>query len=260
MPSPFPGMDPYIEDPQRWPDFHGRFITALVGGLQPLLRPKYVATAEERVYVAETERLIRPDVAVIRASHGSPGGTAVASVEPDVARVFAVELEDIHESYIQIVDTTNQRRVVTAIEVLSPKNKRKGPGRQSYLQKCRELSRSGANFVEIDLLRGGRSALWTNRVTPDALEPFHYSVVVTRRKPLRQEVYTTTVRQRLPRVAIPLGPGDADVTLHLQTAFNRCWDEGPYPELLNYAGLPPGRMSDEDAAWCVDLLREKQLR
>ena len=70
MPSRFPGMDPYIEAPDRWPDFHGRFIAAIVGTLQPLLRPKYVATGEERVYVAETERLIRPDVAVLRTSGG----------------------------------------------------------------------------------------------------------------------------------------------------------------------------------------------
>ncbi len=27
MPSPFPGMDPYLEDPAFWEDFHDRFVT-----------------------------------------------------------------------------------------------------------------------------------------------------------------------------------------------------------------------------------------
>lgn len=259
MPSPFPGMDPYIEAPERWPDFHGRFIAALVGALQPLLRPKYVATGEERVYVAETERLIRPDVAVVRAPRGAAGRSSVASMEPDVAHVFAVELEDIHESYIEIVDPKSERRVITAIEVLSPKNKRKGPGRDSYLQKRKELWKRGANLVEIDLLRSGRWSVWTGQDAPDDLEPFHYVVVVTRRKPRRHEAYTRTVRERLPRIAIPLMPGDPDVTLDLQVPFNRCWDEGPYPALLNYDKPPPGKMSKEDAAWCLDVVRKKRI-
>ena len=96
--------------------------------------------------------------------------------------------------------------------------------------------------------------------SPDELDPFHYIVVVTRRKPRRHEAYTRTVRDRLPRIAIPLAPGDPDVTLDLQVPFNRCWDEGPYPALLRYGGPPPGKMSKADATWCADLLREKQMR
>lgn len=260
MPSPFPGMDPYIEDPERWPDFHGRFIAAIVGSLQPLLRPAYVATAEERVYVAETERLVRPDVAVVRASGGATGRTAVASPQPDVARVFAMELEDIHESYIEIIDPARDRSVITAIEVLSPKNKRKGPGRDSYLKKRNELWKRGANLVEIDLLRAGRWTVWTGQATNEDLQPFHYVVVVSRHEPRRHEAYTRTVRERLPRIAVPLAPGDHDVTLDLQLPFDRCWDEGPYPALLRYDKQPPGKMSRGDAAWCADRLREKQMR
>ena len=172
MPSPFPGMDPYIEDPGRWPDFHGRFIAAIVGTLQPLLRPKYVATGEERVYVAETERLIRPDVAVLRTSGGVAGRGAVAAVEPDAAQVFAIEQEDIHETYIEIVDPNDDRRVIAAIEVLSPKNKRKGAGRDSYLKKRKELWKRGANLVEIDLLRGGRWTVWTGQAAPTSSTRF----------------------------------------------------------------------------------------
>ena len=259
MPSPFPGMDPYIERPDRWPDFHDSLITHIRGTLQPLLRPKYVASGQERVYVATNERLVRPDVAVIRARQ-SPGGVKVTMAEPDVAHVFAMDVEDIREPYLQIIDPNDEGKVVTAIEVLSPKNKRAGPGRNSYLEKRRELWERGANLVEIDLLRGGRWTVWTGQDAPDELDPFHYVVAVTRRKPRRHEAYTTTVRQRLPRVAIPLAPGDNDVTLDLQIPVNRCWDEGPYPALLRYGERPPGKMSKADVAWCLDVLREKQMR
>ena len=259
MPSPFPGMDPYIERPQRWPDFHDSFIAMMRGALQPLLRPKYAASGQERVYVAEAERLVRPDVAIIPTSRGALAKGAVATVEPDAPYLVAIEIEEIREPFLQIIDVTNDSRVVTAIEVLSPKNKRAGPGRESYLKKRQELWRIGANVIEIDLLRAGRSTVWHGETIAAELEPFHYVVVVSRRTPRRHEVYSTTLRQRLPRIAVPLGANDPDVTLDLQLPFNRCWDEGPYPALLRYDGPPPGKMSKADVKWCLDLLREKRM-
>jgi hypothetical protein len=265
MASPFPGMDPYIERPDHWPDFHDRLITYIAEGLQRRLKPKYVALVQDRVYVAESGRLVRPDVAVARTRQGvKPGAGSSArtatTLEPDPAKVVALEIEDIREPLIQIVEPSNTARVVTAIEVLSPKNKRPGPGRRSYLQKRKELWRAGTNLVEIDLLREGRPTAWGSQRPAEGTAAFHYSVVVTRKRPPQHEFYERTMRDRLPRVAVPLGKGDPDVTLDLQAAFNRCWDEGPYPELLAYGGPPPGRMGEADIAWCVELLREKQLR
>src|SRR5687767_8101879 len=135
MPSPFPGMDPYIERPQIWPDFHDSLITNLRGLLQPLLRPKYVAVVQDRLYVAETDRAVLPDVSIVR--HQNPAGstaTAPTALAPDPAQVFALEDEEVREPLIHIVDPKKPSRVITAIEVLSPKNKRPGPGRKSYLQ------------------------------------------------------------------------------------------------------------------------------
>jgi hypothetical protein len=61
-------MDPYIERPAIWPDFHDAFVTAIRGLLQPLLKPRYVALMQDRWFVVESDRPIRPDVAVIRQS------------------------------------------------------------------------------------------------------------------------------------------------------------------------------------------------
>ena len=55
MLSPFPGMDPYLEDPGSWPDLHHRLISAASDQLNAQLRPRYLARIEERVYVDDGE-------------------------------------------------------------------------------------------------------------------------------------------------------------------------------------------------------------
>ncbi len=66
MPSPFPGMDPYLEDPTLWRDLHQRLITYIADALQPQVRPRYRAQIEERLYVVQSRRSIYPDVRVIQ--------------------------------------------------------------------------------------------------------------------------------------------------------------------------------------------------
>ena len=156
MPSPFPGMDPYIERPALWPDFHDSLITFIRGALQPLLRPRYVAAkAQDRLFVVESDRPIRPDVAVVRTSSPkSSGGAAIAVMEPDAPAVFELWREEMREPLIQIIEPAAGNRIVTAIEVLSPDNKAAGEGRDSYLKKREEYWASGTNLkVEVDLLR-----------------------------------------------------------------------------------------------------------
>jgi hypothetical protein len=94
----------------------------------------------------------------------------------------------------------------------------------------------------------------------ETLQPWHFLVTVTRRWPSRQEVYAIPLQRRLPRIAIPLADDDPDVPLDVQAAFTRCWDEGPYPELLRYDGPPPGAMPDSDIQWCEQVLRAAGLR
>jgi hypothetical protein len=245
-----------LERPAIWPDFHNRFIACICGELQPSLRPRYVALTEERHYVVESERPIRPDVSIIRTGRdGLSGGAAVAVLETDAPAVFEFWTEEIREPLIHIIEPAAGNRIVTAIEVLSPDNKQPGPGRVSYQRKRDELWSGGANLVEIDLLRDGER---TVRVSPEKLEglrPWHYLVAATRRWPSREEVYAVPLQRRLPRVAIPLAADDRDVPLDLQAAFTRCWNEGPYPELLRYHEPPPGTLAPEETAWCQQTLK-----
>lgn len=260
MPCPFPGMDPYIERPAIFPDFHDSLITYIRAALQPLLRPKYVALAADRLFVVESDRPIRPDVSVVRTGLPNRAEGQAAVLEPDAPAVFELWCEEIREPLIHIVEPAAENRIVTAIEVLSPDNKQAGPGRNSYLRKREEYWSGGTNLVEIDLLREGDSTVRVSAEHLGGLQPWHYLVAITRRWPSRQEVYAVPLQRHLPRVSIPLAAEDKDVTLDLQAVFSRCWDESPYPELLRYDGPPPGRMTAEEAQWCEERLRAGGFR
>lgn len=260
MGCPFPGMDPYIERPEIWADFHDSLIACIRGIVQPLLRPRYVALTQDRLYVVESGRPIYPDVSVLRTPSSAHTLAKAVTLEVDAPVVFDLQPEEIRQPLIHIVEPAAGNRVVTAIEVLSPDNKTASAGRAAYLQKREELRGSGANLVEIDLLREGEP---TVRISPEnlaGLRPWHYLVTVTRSKPPRQEIYPVLLQKRLPRFALPLADDDKDVPLDLQAAFTRCWNEGPYPELLRYEGLSPGRMTAEEVTWCEDVLRRGGFR
>jgi hypothetical protein len=115
MRCPFPGMDPYVEWPQIWPDFHDSLIVAIRGLLQPLLRPRYAALTQDRLYVVEADRPIYPDVAVFRTNKPRTRSTT-AVLEADVPAVFELWREELREPMIQIIEPAAGNRLVTALE------------------------------------------------------------------------------------------------------------------------------------------------
>src|SRR5690349_10750899 len=137
MNSPFPGMDPYLE--QFWGDVHLTMIAHSRAAIQKQLPRDLVARVDERVFVESTEgepRDIIPDVRVVergraeRPALRSSNGIAVA--EPLIVQL--AENEPVRQGFIEIIDIKAGRRVVTVIEILSPSNKIPGPGRDLYLQ------------------------------------------------------------------------------------------------------------------------------
>src|SRR5262249_40382647 len=155
MQCPFPGMDPYIERPEIFPDFHLRFIGIVAAHLQPLLRPKYLALTQERLILVEPETVRYPDVAVVKSPKLTGPSPATAVLEPDAPALFDLSHEEIRQPYLTIIEPAARNRIITAIEVLSPSNKESGEGRKSYLAKRDEFWDAGVNLVEIDLLREG---------------------------------------------------------------------------------------------------------
>ena len=267
MPSPFPGLDPYLESPRYWSDLHERFITYAAESLQQQFTPRYRALIGERLVVRATARVMIPDVTVVRrpaprSAVAAAGGVATAvalAVEADEPTVFATFMDDLREAYIEIIDRTGQQ-VVTSIEVLSPINKT-GEGRKQYRQKQEEMLRGGVNLVEIDLLHAGEHTVVAPRLNMERHEPFHALVSVWRAaNPYNCEVYFVRLQTRLPRIRIPLLPEDPDVVLDVQAVLTRCYDAARYDLDLDYTRLPPIALPPSDMAWVEDYLREQGLR
>ena len=252
--SPFPGMDPYLEAPAIWPDFHGEMIYACRTQLLDHLPAGYEASVEERLRLFEREPEPRSqerfaDVAVTSGARwrggvdGGGGGVATAGrVEAVTVDVPLVAWEE-RERWIEVVRQP-QRRVVTVIELLSPTNKG-GSGFREYQHKRQELIRNGIHLVEIDLLLGGR------RVDPERLLPAgDYYVLLTRRdEPERRIVYPWTLPTPLPAVPIPLDEPDPDVELDLSAALAEAYRRGRYRRRLRYADDAPVELSPEARDW-----------
>lgn len=258
MPSPFPGMDPYLERPDLWPSFHDSLVNCIRGALQPVLRPRYLPVTQHRLYVVEAYDATRADD---QADHSSPReGTASGIPGAEAPAVFKLQREPVREPLIHIIDPSADNRAVTVIEVLSPANKKPGPGHVSYIREREEAWEDGTNLVEIDLLHAGEPAVRVSAENLDLLRPWRYLVAVTRGNPAQQEVYALPLQRRLPRIAIPLGEDDPDVTLDLQEVFTRCWEEGFDPNTLGYGAPPPGVWTVSEILWCEQQLRQAGYR
>jgi hypothetical protein len=234
MPSPFPGMDPYLESRSIWPDLHLSLIVGIGDALAPQVGPNYYVRVEQRTYVAEVERddrLTRPDT------------------------VLLPRLEMIREGYLEIRDT-GTHEVVTAIELLSPTNKVPGEGRRKYEEKRQEVLLTATSLIEIDLLRGGQ---------PMAMEPIPagaYRILVApgwERPRARLTVFQ--IRSLLPELSVPLRRGEAEPRVDLASMLASLYDRARYDVSVDYRLAPPEPpLSPEDAAWTEELLRAAGLR
>lgn len=247
MPSPFPGVDPFLES-QRWEDFHTRFITILSELLVPKLRPRYVVDVERHVYVTRGEeevlRIVVPDAVVVETEHvGRESTVAVgtATLQPVTHRIAIPR----HRQPYLVIRTRRSETVLTVIELLSPWNKTPEAGVAEYLTKRANVLDSSANLVEFDLLRGGRRL-----PTVEPLQAGDYYAFVSRpRRRPEVDVYAWTLRDPLPTLPIPLDESVPDVLLDLQTAFTMTYDRAGYDYSLDYADSVRPELSMEDAQW-----------
>jgi hypothetical protein len=264
MRSPFPGMDPYLE--QFWGDVHHTMINRSRAAIQKQLPGDLVARVDERGFVEPSVGLPRnivPDVRVVerglrlepvlRASNG------VAVAEPLLVHIE--EDEPMRQGFIEIIDLKSGRRVVTVIEIINPSNKVPGPGRELYVKKQNELRQAGVSLVEIDLNRTGSRVLSaTFELIPDGHRTPYAACVRRSCKPLIFEYYRLPLRERLPAIAIPLRQTDQDIPLDLQSVLDECCDEGRYVDDIDYHEESDPPLGREDAQWADALLREQGFR
>lgn len=252
MPSPFPGMNPYIDRASVWHDFHERWIPRVADLIGAQVLPRYYVTIDEHMFIhelsSEERRFIgRGDVLVpaLAPAGARPAGAGTVLEAPAEVGVPAVDTEAV--SFLEIRDRESNE-VVTVLELLSPANKYAGPDREQYLARARTIQRSWTHFVEIDLLRGGPRMPWLD------MPPCDYYVVVSRaeRRP-RAGFWPIRLRDRLPQVPIPLRNGDADVLLDLQQVLDRIYDAAGYAFRI-YSSPPEPTLSSEDAVWAAQFI------
>jgi hypothetical protein len=255
MPSPFPGMDPFIEG-QRWEDFHAELITGIRAALVPRVAPRYMARVEERVILEHAPETlpptIRPDVAVSRtASPVSPGGGTALLDAPTIVRIAVPRREQ--ERFIEL-RLRDDDTLVTVIEVLSPSNKRPGTdSRREYLAKREAILLSEVHLVEIDLLRGGER-LPMEGALPEG--DFYAIVSRSSRRPAC-EVWPRTLRDPLPQVQVPLLERDEHVDLDLQEVFASAYDRAGYDYSLGYRRAVEPPVDEATASWIEEVLARR---
>jgi hypothetical protein len=246
-------MDPYLEHPALWPSIHTRLIVALANQIGQKIRPRYVASVEDRVYIEEAEQQRIPDLWVQKARPGGPGPIPADGSSTATPLVVEVQELEVREHYIEILDRYRDFGVVTVVELVSPSNKTAGPGRDSYLAKQREIRDSECHLVEIDLLRRGRHVMSIPESHVTRAEPFDYLICVNRwpaRK--RFELYPCTLRDPLPTIGIPLAEPDPDAPLAIQTALAQVYGDAGYDLRVRYDEpcVPP--LSHADQEWASE--------
>jgi Protein of unknown function (DUF4058) len=261
MASPFPGMNPYLENPTLWQKVHKRLIVTISDVLSPQLRPKYIVDIEERVYQTdENDSLLVgiPDLAVQSnqaTTKQETGNIAVASPPTQAVTVIIPMPETVKESYLEVRDVAT-REVVTVIEVLSPKNKRAGEGRQAYEKKRRQVLGSLSHLVEIDLLRNGKPmAILQNDVQSD------YRILVSRSdfRP-KADLLAFNLQHPIPSFELPLRDKDIEPVFDLQTILNELYDRASYDLVIDYKKEPIPGLSKTNQEWLNTLLHQQGLR
>lgn len=227
MSSPFPGMDPFLEDPRLWPSFHHQLVASLYQILLPGLVDRYRARVQQRHYVTE---------------------------EPLFTSIIR---ENRLEEFIEIRSRSDDR-LVTLIDIASPINKTLSQGRDAYHHTRRMARTQHASIVEIDLVLQGTPLLDFSR---DGLPEWDYAITITRNtQPERFEVYTATLPKRLPRFKVPLAADDRDTVIDLQSAFVRTYDQGSFASQIDYRLEPDVRFKPPVKEWFDRWLKEAKIR
>jgi hypothetical protein len=259
MPGPFPGVDPYLEDPAFWPEFHHLFITYLFEALNEILPQNYQARVNERSNLVDVSawaaKQIIPDVAVDKSPAPTPpSGVVTATLETEPVTLPITILDQETEGYIEILHQPG-RELITVIELLSPTNKA-GEGRRDYIVKRNAILKRLVHLVELDFLVGG------HRMPMAAPLPAgDYYAVVSRYEPRPDsQVYAWSVRQPLPKILVPLKAPDPDVALDLAAVFATTYQRGRYQRVLDYTQQVPAPLAPDDRTWVEAQARQSASR
>lgn len=156
--------------------------------------------------------------------------------------------EEITERYLEIREVKTGK-VITAIEILSPKNKRTGEGKEAYLRKHRRILQTQTHLIEIDLLRINSTFLYHHTPVSD----YHILISRSHDRP-SADLYNFSVRDRIPDIPIPLRPNEAEPILDIQTIFQQIYQRGRYDMAIDYTQQPEPTLNEVDLIWVKELI------
>ena len=256
MPSPFPGMDPYLEG-YLWPDVHQRLAIAICDQLTPQIRPAYVARVNlytvRDTHPEEDIGILYPDVEVFEKKKHIQEPTSsyhgdLPPITPATGTIPTVGFPEVRIPEIEIRDR-KKNTLITAIELLSPVNKRR-PGLEPYREKRRKLNQSGVHLLEIDLIRRGERPF-----SHPTLHGSHYLMALTRAGTGKTDIWSIAIKDRLPVLPVPLKDTESDARLDLGQALTGIYDRSDYQLSIDYREVPPPpEFIEEDARWINTLL------
>ncbi len=255
MPSPFPGMDPYLEHPSLWPDIHNSLITAIRDELSPQVAPRYYVGVERRAYLFKPDDIVfvgRPDVSIVRLQRQPAMAEMAALAVAEPLAVYAVDVpmaDEVSENFLEIREVKTGR-LITLMELLSPVNKLSDEGREQYVRKREDVLRTRTSLVEIDLLRAGRPMAV---VGPDVESDYRILVSPGWRRP-HARMHAFGLRQPIPEISIPLQKGEEEPTLALNDVLHSLYNRARFDLRLDYAEAPVPPLTDEDAAWAQEIV------
>lgn len=260
MPSPFPGMDPFLEHPLLWPTLQQYVVNNLADRLGETLPRRYQAGIRERIYQEAPDGDLFPagppppqycPVPMVQKAHGN-------GVRP-ITPCWNIPLtpQEVREPYVAITLAGAPERMVTVIEVLTLANKTAGHiGRHKYREQQRQLLAGSTNLLELDLLLGGQHTVVAPRERLLRRGSYDYLVCLSR---ARQrdfcEVWGFTLAQPLPQVPVPLAEDEADAIVDLQAVLRACYEAGSFQRWIDYSGEPYVELSSRQRRWVESVLK-----
>ncbi len=252
MRNPFPGMNPYLEQPELWHQVHNRLIVAIADAITPQIAPKYRVSIEERVYTSVEDSLLVgiANVAVSRRDSTSSETTLTAPKLTEPIKVRVPVPEQVIERFLE-VKSTQTGAVVSVIEILSPKNKRSKEGREAYESKRQKILRSATSLVEVDLLRAGNPM----PIVGDA--GTGYRILVSRGycRP-DADLYAFGLKDPIPAFPVPLRQEEPEPVVDLQRLLNEVYERARFDLAIDYSQSVKPPLPLEEAGWVTEILRE----
>lgn len=253
-------MNPYLEAPQLWSELHSRLIVAIADALNPQILPQYRAAVERRIYeMSDGESVLVgiPDVSVtqgINRPSQDELSNNIGTLTPQPTIVTLPMPEEVRESYLEIREIETGL-VVTVIELLSPKNKKAGPGRIAYETKRQQVLRSFAHLVEIDLLRTGTPMPMLGQSAPSL---YRILISLAHQRP-RANLYSLSLQTPIPIFKVPLRRGESEPTLDLQRLIHEVYDRAGFAFVIDYNRMLSPHLTQADQTWLTQHLQSQGL-